>query len=163
MIKLFRIDERLVHGQVVIKWSRHTSVDHIVVANDAAAANSIIQKSLMMAAPIGIKLTIKTIVDSIKTLNDPRCANMKLLILVNSPKDAIEIVKNVPGIPFINVGNYGRIAPAKLGMPRTCYDQNLYCDLEEVNEFKILLETGLKCVYQTTPEEVARNLGDIFK
>ena len=27
MIKLFRIDERLIHGQIAIKWSRHTGVD----------------------------------------------------------------------------------------------------------------------------------------
>ena len=37
MIKLFRIDERLIHGQIAIKWSRHTGVDSIVVANDHAA------------------------------------------------------------------------------------------------------------------------------
>ena len=46
MIKLFRIDERLIHGQIAIKWSRHTGVDSIVVANDHAAANVMIQKSL---------------------------------------------------------------------------------------------------------------------
>lgn len=27
MIKLVRLDERLIHGQVAIKWSRHTGVD----------------------------------------------------------------------------------------------------------------------------------------
>ena len=46
MIKLFRIDERLIHGQIAIKWSRHTGVDSIVVANNNAAANTMIQKSL---------------------------------------------------------------------------------------------------------------------
>ena len=51
MIKMFRIDERLIHGQIAIKWSRHTGVDHIVVGNDAAANSPIIQKSLKMAAP----------------------------------------------------------------------------------------------------------------
>ena len=49
MISFFRIDERLIHGQIAIKWSRHTGVDHIVVCNDAAANSSIIQKSLKMA------------------------------------------------------------------------------------------------------------------
>ena len=47
MIKLVRLDERLIHGQVAIKWSRHTGVDRIVVANDEAAGNKIIQQSLM--------------------------------------------------------------------------------------------------------------------
>ena len=87
MIKLFRIDERLIHGQIAIKWSRHTGVDSIVVANNNAAANTMIQKSLKMAAPPGIKTVIKSIDDAIKTLNDPRCEPLKVLVLVNSPSE----------------------------------------------------------------------------
>ena len=56
--QIIRIDERLIHGQIAIKWSRHTGVDSIVVANDHAAANVMIQKSLKMAAPPGIKTVI---------------------------------------------------------------------------------------------------------
>ena len=92
MIKLFRIDERLIHGQIAIKWSRHTGVDHIVVANDSAAKSDIIKKSLMMAAPSGIKTAIKTVDDSIKLLNDPRCEGLKILVLVNCPSDALKVV-----------------------------------------------------------------------
>ena len=29
MITLLRLDERLIHGQIAIKWSRHTGVDRI--------------------------------------------------------------------------------------------------------------------------------------
>ena len=129
MIKLFRIDERLIHGQIAIKWSRHTGVDSIVVANDHAAANVMIQKSLKMAA--GIKTVIKSIDDAIKTLSDPRCEPLKVLVLVNSPEDALKMAKQVKGIPFINVGNYGRVAPKKEGKERKRFDNNLYCDTDE--------------------------------
>lgn len=163
MIKLFRIDERLIHGQIAIKWSRHTGVDHIVVANDAAANSPIIQKSLKMAAPGHIKTAIKTVDDAIALLSDPRCETMKLLILVNSPEDAVKVVKKVSGIPYINIGNYGRIAPEKPGMPRKRYGNNIYCDEEEVINFKKLIDTGLKCIYQTTPEEPAEDITNLFK
>ena len=115
MIKLFRIDERLIHGQIAIKWSRHTGVDSIVVANDNAASNVMIQKSLKMAAPPGVKTVIKTIDDAVKTLNDPRCEPLKVLVLVNNPEDAVEMVTQVSGVPFVNIGNYGRVAPKKPG------------------------------------------------
>ena len=147
MIKLFRIDERLIHGQIAIKWSRHTGVDSIVVANNNAAANTMIQKSLKMAAPPGIKTVIKSIDDAIKTLNDPRCEPLKVLVLVNSPEDALRMAKEVKGIPFINVGNYGR--------ERKRFDNNLYCDDVEEATFRELMATGLDCIYQTTPEEMA--------
>lgn len=163
MIKLFRIDERLIHGQIAIKWSRHTGVDHIVVCNDAAAGSEIIQKSLKMAAPAGIKTAIKTVDEGIALLSDPRCEAMKILVLVNSPEDAEKVVEKVPNIPYINIGNYGRIAPEKPGKPRKRYGNNIYCDEEEVKSFKQLINTGLKCIYQTTPEESAEDITNIFK
>lgn len=155
MIKLFRIDERLIHGQIAIKWSRHTGVDSIVVANNNAAASTMIQKSLKMAAPPGIKTVIKTLDAAIATLNDPRCEPLKVLVLVNSPADAVYVAKRVKGIPFVNVGNYGRVAPKKPGKERTRYDLNLYCDEDETAQFRELMATGLECIYQTTPEEAA--------
>ena len=50
MIKMIRLDERLIHGQVATKWSRLLDVDRILVADDEAAENEIVKKSLMMAA-----------------------------------------------------------------------------------------------------------------
>ena len=67
MIKLFRIDERLIHGQIAIKWSRHTGVDSIVVANDNAAQSTMIQRALKMAAPAGIKTVIKSLDAAVAT------------------------------------------------------------------------------------------------
>ena len=163
MISLFRIDERLIHGQIAIKWSRHTGVSHIVVANDAASESPLIQKTLKMAAPSTVKTAIKSVDDAIALLNDPRCENLKILVLVNNPTDAVKVIENVKGIPFINVGNYGRIAPQKPDMPRKRYGNNIYCDDEEVLEFKKLVATGLKCVYQTTPEEPAEDVSGLFK
>lgn len=163
MISFFRIDERLIHGQIAIKWSRHTGVDHIVVCNDAAANSSIIQKSLKMAAPATCKVAIKTVEDGIKLLNDPRCEKLKIFILVNCPEDALKVVENVKGIPFINIGNYGRIAPEKSGHPRKMVGLNLYCDDIEVESFKKLINTGLKCIYQTTPEEPSEDISKLFK
>lgn len=162
MIKLFRIDERLIHGQIAIKWSRHTNVDHIVVANDNAAVSEIMQKSLKMAAPAGIKTAIKNISDAITLLNDSRCDDMKILVLVNCPEDALKMVENISGIPYINVGNYGRVSREKEGMARSRYSSNLYCDKEEAEAFKKLLNSGLKCVYQTTPEDTPEDLTRIF-
>ncbi len=162
MIVFFRIDERLIHGQIAIKWSKYTDAERIVVANDAAASSPLIQKSLIMAAPAGIKTAIRTIDDSIKLLNDPRSEKLKILVLVNCPEDAEKLAMNVKGIPYINIGNYGRIAPQKPGKPRKMYAANIFCDSDEVESFKKLTETGLKCVYQTTPEAAATDISKIF-
>lgn len=163
MITLFRIDERLIHGQIAIKWSKHTGVSHIVVANDNAAKSPIIQKSLKMAAPADVKTAIKSIEGAIELLKDPRCKDLKILLLVNCPKDALIILKAISKIEYINVGNYGRIAQEKPGMPRKAYGNNIYCDEEEVKELKEILTMNIRCIYQTTPEEPAIDISHIFK
>ncbi|MCP6744595.1 PTS sugar transporter subunit IIB, partial [Klebsiella pneumoniae] len=56
MIKLVRIDYRLLHGQVVFAWTRALDIDHIIVANAKAAADAFITMSLNLAKPAGVTL-----------------------------------------------------------------------------------------------------------
>ena len=71
MIKMVRLDERMIHGQIAIKWSRHLDVNRIIVADDDAANNPVIQQSLMMAAPATCKTAIVTVDKAIALCNDP--------------------------------------------------------------------------------------------
>ena len=72
MITLFRIDERLIHGQIAIKWSKHYNINRIVVANNQAASSPLIQNTLRMAAPDQVKTAILPIGKAIALLKDPR-------------------------------------------------------------------------------------------
>ena len=47
------------------------------------------------------------------------------------------------------------MAPKKEGKERKRFDNNLYCDTDEEATFRELMATGLDCIYQTTPEEMA--------
>lgn len=163
MIKLLRLDERLIHGQIAIKWSRHLSVDHIVVINEIAAGNEIIKKSLMMAAPQTAKVAIKNMEEGLALLNDPRTASMSLLVLVGSPEEVLKVIKSVPGIQKVNIGNYGRVAPKDGSEFRKTYRNNLYLYDKEVVVLKEILNTGVECIYQTTPEENPEQIKNIIK
>lgn len=161
MITLIRLDERLIHGQIAIKWSRHTNVDRIVVANDAASKSSIIQKSLLMAAPATIKTTIRSMDDAIDLLNNPKCKDLKILVLVKNPADLIRMLKSVPDIQKVNIGNYGRVEAEHEGHKRKSYGNNLYIDDIELPLFQEIALLAKDSIYQTTPEEPAENLGKL--
>lgn len=105
MIVQLRIDERLIHGQIVTSWSRVLETNAIVVANDAAAKDELTSKMLLMTAPAGKKVAIKTVTETIKLLSDPRAERMRVLLIVDNPKDAIELVKALD-IKDVNVANY---------------------------------------------------------
>lgn len=162
MIKLIRLDERLIHGQVAIKWSRHTGVDRILVINNEAAANQTIQRSLMMAAPQNIKVAIKSFEDGIKILKDPRMDTVKVLVIVSEIQDLYQILLEKLEIPTVNIGNYGRIAAKKAGETRKTYRSNLYAYDDEVALLKKIIDLGYKVEYQTTPEDPAEPLANII-
>ena len=58
MIKLVRIDHRLLHGQVVFSWSKSLNINRIIIANKEAANDEFKKMSLNLSKPTGIKLTI---------------------------------------------------------------------------------------------------------
>ncbi len=53
-----RIDERLVHGQIVAFWTNRLNASRIMVIDDTAASNDIQKAALKMACPAGTKLSI---------------------------------------------------------------------------------------------------------
>ncbi len=163
MIQLLRLDERMIHGQVAIKWSRHIDVNRIVVANDYAASDTIVQKSLMMAAPSTCKVAIKSVDDAIVLLNDARAAELKILLIANNPEDTLRLIESVPNIPKVNIGNYGRVASRIGDEQRHTYAANLYAYPAEAELFKKIYEVSKskgieEIVYQTTPENIPEDL-----
>src|ERR1700753_1145947 len=88
MLKLIRIDDRLVHGQVAFTWTPALNINCIVVANDRAATDEFLKMTLGLAKPAGVKLVIKTIRETIPFLNDAKNAALSILVLIDSVKDA---------------------------------------------------------------------------
>lgn len=162
MIKMVRLDERMIHGQVAIKWSRHLDVNRIIVADDEAANNSVIQQSLMMAAPATCKTAIVTVDKAIGLCNDPRAESLSILLIVATPENLLRVAKEVKDIPVINVGNYGRIAAKQGAEIRKTYDPNLYLYENEKAVLKQVVATGIHCIMQTTPEMAAQDLGKLL-
>ena len=104
MIKLVRIDDRLVHGQVAFTWVSALGIDCLVVANEKVAQDEFLKMTMGLAKPPAAKLLILTIANSITWLNDPRGKNLKILVLVNSINDAFLLSEGVAEIQSINFG-----------------------------------------------------------
>lgn len=104
MIKLIRIDDRLVHGQVAFTWTPALDADCLVVANDKVAKDEFMKMTLGLAKPASAKLLIKSLADAAIFLNDPRAQNLKILLIVNSVRDAAVLVDEISGIRSINFG-----------------------------------------------------------
>jgi fructoselysine/glucoselysine PTS system EIIB component len=104
MIKLIRIDDRLVHGQVSFTWTPSLGIDCLVVANDKVAKDDFQKMTLGLAKPAGVKLLIKSVADTVVFLNDEKTKSLKILVLINSVKDAHTLADGVADIHSINFG-----------------------------------------------------------
>lgn len=108
MIVQIRIDDRLIHGQVALVWSKELNTPGIIVANDNAATNETVKMTLKMACPPGIKLLVRKVEDAKTVINDPRGKNMRIFGLTRNVSDALELVKACGGnILEVNLANAG--------------------------------------------------------
>lgn len=105
MIKLMRLDERLIHGQVAFAWTNSLSADCILIANDSVAADKLRATSLKLAAPPAVKFVVKTVGGAIEALNSHKTDKYKLFILVDNTKDALALVSAVEEVDHVNLGN----------------------------------------------------------
>lgn len=162
MIKALRVDERLIHGQVAMAWTRDLGVQGIVVANDEASVNEMQKMTLKMAVPEGIKCIIKSVQESINLLNNPKVANMKILVLTKTVKDALTLYKQVEGIEYVNIGNAGRFTSGD-GTERTILCRSVSLTNEELECLKELVELAPDTAMQMVPSDEKKLVSEALK
>lgn len=162
MIISIRVDERLIHGQVALVWTKEFNTTHVVVANDQAAEDKLQQMTLKMATPTGVKLLIKSVKDAEKVFNDPRAKDMRLFVLTANVQDALDIVRNCE-VGSVNVANIGRITNPKAGEKRTRLNASLFADEAELNAIRELTNEDVSSYHQILPSNHKVSLKSLLK
>lgn len=151
MICSLRIDERLVHGQIAMTWTKELKLDGIVVANDAASKDEVQKMTLKMALPNNVKLIIRSIDGAIDILKDPRSDKMRLMVITRTVEDALTIAKTFPNeIEIVNVGNAGKMS--NTGEHKTMMTRAAMLTDDEIAALRSLVELYPKTFFQGTPE-----------
>nr|WP_318540617.1 PTS sugar transporter subunit IIB [Terribacillus saccharophilus] len=132
MIKLVRIDDRLLHGQVAFAWSRHLDVNTVIVANNQAASDPLKKMTLNLAKAPGSTLYVKTVTETIEILPKLEDPKFKALILVDNSKDALALVESYSGIKSINLGGMRMAEGKKLISRAIAVDENDKENLDEI-------------------------------
>lgn len=157
MIVSLRVDERLIHGQVAMTWTKALQIDGLVVANDEAAGNDIQKMTLKMAVPAGINCIIKTVQGAKELLKKPKADKMRLMVLTKTVKDALELAKEFNNIEFMNIGNVGKMVSGE----KVVISKEVVLTEEELDAMKELIKLYPETIFQATPameKNLARNL-----
>ena len=138
-----RVDDRLVHGQVVTAWLKQLKAKVIIAVDDTAAANTIILKALKMATPKNVELVVVTAEDGAKILGGYN--ESEVMIITKAPVTARMLVEANPGYRWtINVGNVG-MAPGRKKYAQTVHlDDDNYAAvsaLKALDHVEIYMQT----------------------
>ena len=79
-IVLCRIDERLVHGQVMTSWTKQLQIKRIIVVDDDIAKDEFTSLVLTMAAPSGVDVIVKTVNQTFEMINNDT-SSVKTMLL----------------------------------------------------------------------------------
>ncbi len=139
MIKLLRIDHRLLHGQVAFSWSGYLDANCILIANDACVHDELRKTTLRLAKPSTCKLIVKGIDESIEQLNSGKADKYNLFIIVEGVEDAYRLAKAVDRIKHINIGGLKATEkthphPSNHNINLTNQEEEMLTELEEAGK-----------------------------
>ncbi|MDO4436196.1 MAG: PTS mannose transporter subunit IIAB [Cardiobacteriaceae bacterium] len=135
---LWRIDDRLIHGQVATSWTKETRVNRIIVVNDQIAQDQTRITMLKQAVPTGVSAHVVSVDKMMRVYNNPEYAGDKVMLLFTNPSDALTLVNRGVPIQSINIGGMA----FKEG--RVMLDMSVSVDQRDVEAFKALSEKGIE-------------------
>ncbi len=147
---LTRIDNRLIHGQVLEAWVPFVKADCIVVANDDIAAKPL--KKLMMKAsvPSRMRVEIGTVAESVALLKSNQLDRCKVLLLFGTTSDAVRAYREGLAFNQLNLGNL----QANKGKARlSC---TLFLDPTDLDDLELLDQAGIRITSRCIPADSER-------
>lgn len=156
-LELIRVDDRLIHGQVLVGWTRSLGVDHIMVADDKVGADALQSSLMRMAAPTGVQVSIFSIEKAAAALTGGEFARDRVLALVRGPAELSRLRR--AGVPFdrVNVGN------VHSGPGRSKLTKEVYASPEELAAWRDLVRDGVSLFAQWLPDQARTDLAPIVQ
>ena len=100
-----RIDNRLVHGQIIEAWLPFTGASTIVVANDELAADDLRQQIMSIAIPMGVTIAFVAVEKAESYLRGRRLLGADVLVLLAECADACRAYHSGMMFDCLNLGN----------------------------------------------------------
>lgn len=154
-VEFSRIDDRLLHGQVVTTWVNVKQIEQVIIINEAVAKDKIQSNVLQMSAPPTIKLHIFSPKKFLKVIQKNPLTRRTMLIFSN-PFDVETLIDGGFSLSELNVGGMrGNKDRVQITKAVSLTDDERAC-------FKRLIEKGLSPYIQMVPSENKIAIEDVL-
>jgi len=151
---LHRIDDRLIHGQVVVAWGSRYDPRRIWVADDPTAASAWERELLQSSAP-GLDVRVVTIAEAARDHAAEAAATGGAFLLVRDLAAARELVEAGAEVAVFNIGGL-HYAPGKDKV-----HESVYLDAGDRDAARALLAHGVALVVRDVPASRAVSLATL--
>ncbi|MFH1414723.1 MAG: PTS sugar transporter subunit IIB [Elusimicrobiota bacterium] len=153
---IFRIDDRLIHGQVIEGWVRNLNLTRITIVSDAIKKDENYVKMLEFSVPQEIKVDIFTMKEMAEEAAAGYFNQEDTIVLFESPDDVLGLIDYGCMIDLVHVGCLH-------------YDGNNYqirssvavCQ-EDIRIFEDINSMGTIIECQSLPQDKACNLMELI-
>jgi PTS system mannose-specific IIB component len=141
------MDNRLIHGQILVSWNSHYKIDHLIVTNDKVAQDPLQITLLKAVTPIGAKVSVLKVEDCVKYCLSPEAEKENIFIIAKTPEDGLELVERGLSIPVLNLGNQAFVRNSKK------LSNSVFLTEEGVQALKKIHEKGIKITCRMMPND----------
>ena len=146
-VKHVRMDNRLIHGQILVSWNSAFKIDHIIVTNDVVA-NDPLQVTLLKAvAPLTAKVSVLTIKDCVSYCNSPTAEKESIFVIAKYPEDGLALVEEGLNMLVLNLGNQAYVRGSQK------ISNTVYLTESGVRALKKLHEKGIRITCRMMPSD----------
>ncbi|MCK4533743.1 PTS sugar transporter subunit IIB [bacterium] len=154
---LIRIDDRLIHGQIVEGWLKHIDVNCIMIVNDKISRDPMQKVLFKMVVPSYIKVEVFSFEEVAEKVKNKYFDKYNFLILVTSPHDVLRLIKVGLELDSVNVGGMHYSSGKKYILPSISIDE------EDKNAFLKLEHLGVNLEVRLLPLDDRKNIMDYIK
>ncbi len=105
MILLVRVDDRLLHGQLLCSWIPFMKADMLVVVSDEVAKDSFKSAIIRECGEEGLNVVVKGVSEVVRDANCGDFRNVRAILVVRTLKDAMRLYEEGLTFSSLNIGN----------------------------------------------------------
>jgi PTS system mannose-specific IIB component len=157
-IALVRVDNRLVHGQILEAWVPFVEARCIMVVDDNSASDFFCETVIRMAVPSDIEVNICSVEDFAANYMYARGSGKKTIVLFGKIADALRAYEQGFHFEKLNIGNIYH-EDYKV----CCAPSVFLCEPDIADIFRLQQEKGVAVELKRVPREKAVDIQDALK
>ena len=156
-IALVRVDNRLIHGQILEAWIPFLRATCIVVVDDQVASDFFRETVIRMAVPSGVKVIICGVAEFAESYRFSRGNGPKTIVLFSKISDACTVRRLGFLFDHLNIGNIYNEECKLCCTPAVLLSD---ADLQDINSLR---DGGVKIELWRVPREKPIDLFEIVR